>query len=89
MKKEWKNPELLNCTLGATKETLCYCSEGEVLAASQSETFGWGQGGRPNQPGGKPNQGGWPNGGCGHPHKPGNPCPSTPKPNPNPNPTQS
>lgn len=56
MKKEWKNPELLNCTLGATKETLCYCSEGEVLAASQSETFGWG-------PGGKPNQGGCPNGG--------------------------
>ena len=79
MKKEWKNPELLNCTLGATKETLCYCSEGEVLAASQSETFGWG-------PGGKPNQGGCPNGG-GHPHRPGNPCPSTPKPNPNP--TQS
>ena len=68
MKKEWKNPELLNCTLGATKETLCYCSEGEVLAASQSETFGWGPGGKPNQrgkpnQGGKQNQGGCPNGG--------------------------
>lgn len=80
MKKEWKNPELLNCTLGVTKETLCYCSEGEVLAASQSETFGWG-------PGGKPTQGGCPNWGCGHPHRPGKPCPSTPTPNPNP--TQS
>ena len=40
MKKEWKNPELLNCTLGAPKETLCYCSEGEALAAAIATNIG-------------------------------------------------
>lgn len=69
MKKEWLNPEVKELNLDGTQEDICYCEAGEALAAQQA-----------NQ-----DITAYKHHGCGHPHKPWQPCPPNPCPPPSQN----